>query len=117
MAAEHSSPMIDPAIALAKAIAGALVLLPGCVRLDAGQFGPIATYGPGERVDGIAVTVLPDRVQVTVALVARYDPSRSLFSLADEVREVVSGVAQLLIPLPVRPIDVVITDLEAEGQG
>ncbi|WP_336206010.1 hypothetical protein [Nonomuraea sp. LPB2021202275-12-8] len=59
---------------------------PGVVDLSSGPFGTVATYLPGERLPGVAVT--DDAVEISI--VAKL--GNPLPELADEVRQAVSDL-------------------------
>lgn len=80
-------------------IADAAVAVPGVSGLSGGPLGVVATYLPGERVEGVAVR--DDEVEVDI--VAEYGVP--LRPLADEVR---AAVAPLCAD---RPVNVVVADL------
>jgi hypothetical protein len=86
---------------IAQAVRDALVDHPAVVRLDGGDFGTIATVGPGRRIVGVAVS--SGRRSVAIGVVLRI--GRPLPEIAAQLRKVVRGVAGDV------PIDVTISDV------
>ncbi|MQA95439.1 MAG: hypothetical protein GEV11_12600 [Streptosporangiales bacterium] len=82
-----------------RTIATAVLGVPGVAGLTAGPLGVVATYLPGERVDGVAVR--DDEVEVDI--VAEY--GRPLPPLAERVRAVVRPLSAG------RTVTVVVADL------
>jgi hypothetical protein len=77
-----TSERIPPATAgaLAESIAAATTRVPGVAGLSGGKFGQVATYGPGQKVNGVRFAGDAVEVHVVAEWVA------SLPRLADDVR-------------------------------
>jgi uncharacterized alkaline shock family protein YloU len=101
-------------IELARAIRDAVQLVPGVAALGSGSAGEVGTYGPGEKIVGVAVQ--PDRASLRcdIHLWANYEKSLRLPHLADRVRRVVRQTAKGLGTVPVGKVDVSIEDVVME---
>lgn len=102
------------AIAVARAVEGAVSAVPGVHRMSPGRFVEAATYGARTRVLGVVVGGRGDFAVVAVHIVAVYAPDRSLIDLADKVRRAVIRAAAAITQ--VGRIDVAVDDLWT-GEG
>src|SRR5690242_7061991 len=64
---EPVTPVAD--LGLARAVAAAVLAAPGVLALSAGLGGVAATYGPGERVEGVRLLSGPPGLLLEVYLV------------------------------------------------
>ncbi|MGF1471987.1 MAG: hypothetical protein ACFB50_09635 [Rubrobacteraceae bacterium] len=87
---------------LARAASDAALATEGVYRLGTGRFVEAATYGAGEKINGVVVT--PEKVQVHI--VALYPLDKPIPELAQEVRE------RVIPEIEGREADVVVEDLE-----
>ena len=101
-------------VSIASAIVIAVGTVPGVADVSPGPFAEAATYGPGERVRGVAVGWAAGALDIHVRLSVRYADSLVLPDLADHVRSAVrQSVDHLGVGLP-RRIDVTFDDLRIE---
>jgi hypothetical protein len=85
------------------AVAAAVRGCAGVAGLDGGQFGEVASYLPGRKVEGIVVS----GGRVTVQIRSRW---------AVPVPELAALIRAVLVPLTGhRPVDVVIADIDPPG--
>ncbi|GAC66464.1 hypothetical protein [Gordonia soli] len=87
----------------AQRIADAVLAVPGVAGLHGGVFGEIATYLPGGRVSGVALTDSDGEIHIVV------DSTTDLLAIADRARDAAAAVAGL-------PISVTVEDIAAPGQ-
>ncbi len=88
-----------------RVVAAAVVAVPGVVRLEAGRFGEVSSFLPGERVLGVRVS--PERAEVHVVIGA----SANAVEVADAVRvAVVAALGEAV------PVDVHIDDIDLEHE-
>ena len=101
-------------VIIARAIVAGVRSVPGVADVIPGQFAEVATYGPGEKVSGVAVSQAAGDLDINVHLCALYADSLVLPELADRVRSAVrQSVEALGLGLPGR-IDVAFDDLRVE---
>src|SRR5215469_291952 len=74
-------------VTLAQAIVAAVHSVPGVANVSAGRFAEVATYGAGEKVQGVLVRPAADGLDVEVHVCAHYVESLNLDELAARVRE------------------------------
>jgi uncharacterized alkaline shock family protein YloU len=91
---------------LARAASEAALATEGVHRLGSGRFVEAATYGAGEKVSGVVVTL--EEVQVHV--VAVYPLPKPIPDLAQSIRERVAPRVEG------RKVTVVVEDIEAAGE-
>jgi len=101
---------------IARAVRAAVRALPDVSDLSAGLFAEVATYGLGERVDGVAVSHTTGALAVEVHVVATYSDALVLPELADRVRDAVREAVASLAAGPMQRIDVAIDDLRTGGE-
>ena len=111
---QQKTPVGD--ITVARAAATAVTTLPEVADLSPGQVAEVATYGPGETIQGVAVHRVDGAYDVDVHVIARYTPTTNLQALADRVRRAVAGAVDELGVGPVHRIDVTIDDLRSEEE-
>ena len=104
-------------VAIARAIREAVRRVPGVAEISAGPRVVAATYGPGERVEGVVVRRDAEHVDLEVHVAAVYAPSLSLPALAEAVRRAAREQAEALGARPVRRVDVAFDDLHMDGGG
>ncbi len=117
---------------LASAVAQAVRLVPGVVDLSAGLIATVATYGPGQRVDGIIVhhpNVDEVIIEVHVVLSESHcklaarratagpaergsDTHGPVTEIASQVRSVVRTTVQNMTSLTLVRADVFVDDLQ-----
>ncbi|WP_040518283.1 hypothetical protein [Gordonia neofelifaecis] len=85
----------------AKDVAEAVLAVPGVAALDSGPFGAVATYLPGERVNGVRIS--PEDASVHIVVDLRYDLRRVADTAAAAAADVLG-----------RPFVVVIEDVTTE---
>jgi len=101
-------------VSIARAIVAGVRSVPGVADVSPGRFAEVATYGPGEKVRGVAVSQAAGALDINVHLCALYAHSLVLPELADRVRSAVrQSVEALGVGLP-RRIDVAFDDLRVE---
>jgi uncharacterized alkaline shock family protein YloU len=111
-----SSEMHVSDVAIARAVVAAVRSVPGVADVSHGRFAEAATYGPGERVRGVAVGRSAGALDIEVHLCALYADSLILLELAARVR---SAVRQSVVALgagAVWRIDVAFDDLRIEEE-
>lgn len=91
---------------LARAASEAALATDGVNRLGAGLFVEAATYGAGEKVDG--VIVMPEEVEIHVVL--QYPLAKPIPEVANSIRESVGPKVEG------RTTTVVIEDLEVSDE-
>jgi hypothetical protein len=137
VAADMQAVSVQPVLAhlsdldLARVIAHAVRQTPGVLEMSPGRFALEATYGPGEHVSGVVLRhptldTLSIAIHVVVAetaLKAAFDEGAlpelapgseqrpMLLRLADQIRTVVSEVADSLGPPSLLAIDVALDDV------
>lgn len=113
MADEQGISTLTP-VAIAKAIAAVVVKVPGIAGIGSGIFAEAATYGPGNKVEGVVVGLDQDQATIEIhAIVAGPGPypRLNLIDLADLVRrDVLRALTRLHIDAVGR-VDVVFDDL------
>ncbi len=113
MAHEKGVSTLTP-VAIAKAIAAVVEKVPGIAGIGSGIFAEAATYGPGNKVEGVVVGLDHDQATIEIhAIVASSGPypRLNLIDLADRVRhEVLRVLARLHIDAVGR-VDVVFDDV------
>lgn len=131
------SPSSD--IAFARAVADAVRATPGIADLSPGLMVLAATYGPNERVVGVAVRhISPHDVAVEVHVIVATEISPSdarredspevappgepsdgatLVRIADRVRAAVYRVASSMNLVPIPTVDVFIDDIRVPGEA
>lgn len=82
----------------ARAVAEAVLAVPGVVDLDGGLFGEVATYLPGERVVGVQLD--DDQATVHIVVDLRYD-----------LRDVAARAAAVATEVAGRPFSVTVEDV------
>jgi uncharacterized alkaline shock family protein YloU len=102
-------------LVIARAVHAAVSAVPGVAGVSPGRFAETATYGPGERVRGIAVSRAAGALDVEIRLIAVYAEATSLPAVADQVRRAARRAVEALDAGPVRRVDIVIDDLRVEG--
>lgn len=90
------------ALQLARAASDAALATEGVHSLGTGRFAEAATYGAGEKISGVVVSL--DRVEVHI--VASYPLDKPIPELAQEVRERVAPEVEG------RETEIVVEDLE-----
>jgi uncharacterized alkaline shock family protein YloU len=101
-------------VALAQAIVAAIQSVPGVASVSTGRFAEVATYGAGEKVQGVIVRSTADGLDVEVHVCAHYVESLNLDELAARVREAARQSLAAAGGTPVSRIDVAIDDLYVE---
>jgi hypothetical protein len=92
------TPADVPATSLAQRVADAVLAVPGVAALHGGVFGEIATYLPGGRVSGVALSDTDGEVHIVV------DVTSELLAVADRVRDAASSVTGTPISVTVEDI-------------
>jgi uncharacterized alkaline shock family protein YloU len=104
-------------LVLARAVRAAVNGMADVRGLSAGVVAEVATYGPGEWVQGVAVSRATGVLTVAVHVVATYRPTLVLPELADQVRTTIRQAVSACGAGPVGRIDVAIDDVwVTEGQ-
>ncbi len=101
---------------IARAIVAAVRSVPGVVDVSPGRFAEAATYGPGEKVRGVAVDRAAGALDIDVHLCALYADSLVLPELAARVRSAVRQSVEGLGAGQLRRIDVAFDDLRVEEE-
>ena len=101
-------------VAVARAIATAVVAVPGVAGLSVGRSAEVATYGAHEKVQGVIVRHTAEVVDVEVHICARYSGSLTLAELGKEVREAARPSVEAAYAGRFSRIDVVVDDLLIE---
>jgi hypothetical protein len=101
-------------VALAQAVVAAVRLVPGVADVSAGRFAEVATYGAGEKVQGVIVRATADGLDVEVHICAHYVDSLVMDELAARVREATRHALDAAGATPLSRIDVAIDDLQVE---
>lgn len=96
---------------MARAIASAAASAPGVASLGSGPSEGFATYGPHETVEGVAIRRTTNGAIASIAIVAEYQPDRSLIELAGKVRRRALRAAAEVAAGGVDAVDVTIQDL------
>ena len=102
-------------VSIARAIVSGVRSVPGVADVSPGRFAEAATYGPGERVRGVAVSRSAGALDIEVHLCALHADSLVLPELAARVRSAVRQSVEALGAGAVRRIDVAFEDLRVEG--
>lgn len=118
-------------IAFASAVAHAVRAVPGVVDLTPGTVAKVATYGSGQRVDGIVVHHLsPDEIALEIHVALSESESKRAVAdsarepsehateatgllpmIASRIRRAVYDIAQGMSPPVLTRVDVLIDDL------
>ena len=101
-------------VSIAQAIRAAVRRVPGVADLSPGRFAEAATYGPGEKVLGVAVGRAAGALDIEVHLCALYADSLVLPQLAARVRSAVRQSVEGLVAGPLQRIDVAFDDLHVK---
>lgn len=88
----------DPVADQAHVVAAAVLAVPGVAQLHAGLFGEVATYLPGERVNGVRLRDTACEVHVVIVW------GSPVLDVADRVRATVAAITG-------GPVDVTIEDV------
>jgi hypothetical protein len=99
---------------IARAVAAAVRGVSGVADVSPGHHAEVATYGPGEKVRGVAVTRAAGALDISVHLCAMHADALILPDLAIRVRTVVRAATNALGAGAVRRIDVTFDDLRVE---
>jgi uncharacterized alkaline shock family protein YloU len=89
-------------------------VVPGVADVSPGRFAEAATYGPGEKVRGVAVGRAAEALNIEVHLCAWYADSLVLPELAAQVRSAVRQSVEALDVGRLRRIDVAFDDLRVK---
>jgi uncharacterized alkaline shock family protein YloU len=103
-------------VSLARAIVAAVRRVPGVADVSAGRFAEAATYGPGEKVRGVAVGRAAGALDIEVHLCAQYADSLVVPELAARVRSAVRQAIEGCGAGLLRRIDVAVDDLRVEEE-
>ncbi len=103
-------------VSIARAIVAAVRRVPGVADVSPGRFAEAATYGPGEKVRGVAVSRPAGALAIDVHLCALYADSLVLPELAARVRSTVRQSVEGLGAGLLRRIDVAFDDLRVEEE-
>jgi uncharacterized alkaline shock family protein YloU len=101
-------------VGIARAVAAAVRRVHGVADVSAGRFAEAATYGPGEKVRGVAVTQAAGGLDIEVHLCALHVEALPLPEVAAQVRSAGRQATEALGAGPVRRIDVAFDDLRVE---
>ncbi len=101
-------------VSIARAIVAAVRSVPGVADVSPGRFAEAATYGPGEKVRGVAVSQAAGALDIEVHLCALYTDTLVLPELAARVRSAVRQSVEALGAGLLRRIDVAFDDLRVE---
>ena len=101
-------------VSIARAIVAAVRSVPGVADVSPGRFAEAATYGPGEKVRGVAVSQAAGALDIEVHLCALYADTLILPELAARVRSAVRQSVEALGAGLLRRIDVAFDDLRVE---
>jgi uncharacterized alkaline shock family protein YloU len=103
-------------VSIARAIVAAVRRVPGVADVSPGRFAEAATYGPGEKVRGVAVGRAAGALDIELHLCALYADSLVLPELAARVRSAVRQAVEGLGAGLLRRIDVAFDDLRVEEE-
>jgi uncharacterized alkaline shock family protein YloU len=103
-------------VAIARAAVAAVRTVPGVVDVSPGRYAEAATYGPGERVGGVAVRRDGGALDIQVHLRVRYSDTLVLPELAAQVRIAVHESVDGLGGGPLRTVGVAFDDVLIEGE-
>ena len=102
-------------VALARAIIAAVQAVPGVAEVSHAAIGGVATYGGGERVPGVAVSVRDDgSVDIEVHVCAVYTDSLVLGELAASIRKAIRHTVEAARGRAPGRIDVVFDDMRID---
>jgi len=101
-------------VGIARAVVAAVRRVPGVADVSPGRFAEAATYGPGEKVRGVALARTAGALDIEVHLCALHADALLLPELASRVRSAVRQSVEALGAGAVRRIDVAFDDLRVE---
>lgn len=99
-------------VAIARAISIAVREVPGVAGISPGIFGRVGTFGIGDVVPGVAVSMSDRAMSVEIHVIASLPIVTNLPELAERIRESVRQSLSELPAPPVERIDVAIDDLQ-----
>jgi hypothetical protein len=111
--ASQPSTLSEPLLSdcsLARRVAAAVLAAPGVRALSPGPAGAVATYGPGERVEGVRLRQTGAGLVVEVRVVL---DTLALLPAAARVRAAATG-AVAAAGQPLARVDVYVDDLQVE---
>ncbi|TQF68737.1 Asp23/Gls24 family envelope stress response protein [Rhodococcus spelaei] len=91
----------DPPVEPAERIAALALAVPGVADLHGGMFGEVATYLPGRRLLGVALTEQACAVHIAV-------------TYPGNVVEVAEAVRRAVTPVVTVPVNVTVEDVQLE---
>ncbi len=103
-------------VGIARAVVAAVRSVLGVADVSPGRFAEAATYGPREKVRGVAVGRAAGALDIEVHLCALYADSLVLPELAARVRSAVRQSVEGLGAGLLRRIDVAFDDLRVEEE-
>lgn len=100
-------------VVIARTISTAVTEVPGVAGISPGIFGRIGTFGVGDVVPGVAVSIQNGALNLEIHVIASLPIVTDLPELAERIRE---SARQVIDDLPVGQIDVAIDDLQDEPE-
>jgi uncharacterized alkaline shock family protein YloU len=100
-------------LTLGRAVVAAVRAVPGVSDMSPGRYGEVATYGAGEKVPGVLITMSGGALTIDVHVCAEYDHSLVFAELAARVRNSIRQTLESSNVAPMSPaqIDISFDDL------